>query len=91
MAETRNARCHLLGRKHADANHDSRPLEEFLSVDFPPHPGRLHSLWGKIHGTAFGLNLYLYPSPPVSSFSSCGHHISILFATKNIRDGESTP
>ncbi len=49
-------------------------------MDFPPHPGRLHSLWGKIDGTAFGLNLYLYPSPPVSSFSSCGHHISILFS-----------
>ncbi len=32
------------------------------------------------HCTAFGLNLYLYPSPPVSSFSSCGHHISILFS-----------
>ncbi len=35
MAETTNARCHLLGCKHADANHDARPLEEFLSVDFP--------------------------------------------------------
>ncbi len=83
-AETRNARRHLLGCKHADANHDARLLEEFLSVDFPPHPGRLDSLWGKIHGTAFGLNLYLYPSPPVSSFSSCAHHISILFSELSI-------
>ncbi len=31
-----------------------------------------------IDGIAFGLNLY--PSPPVSSFSSCGHHISVLFS-----------
>ncbi len=31
-----------------------------------------------IDGTAFGLNLY--PSPPVCSFSSCGHHISVLFS-----------
>ncbi len=46
-AETRNARCHLLGCKHADANHDARPLEEFLSVDFPRYPGRLDSSWGK--------------------------------------------
>ncbi len=83
-AETRNARCHLLGCKHTDANHDARPLEEFLSADFPRYPGRLDSLWGKIHGTAFGLNLYLYPSPPVSSFSSCGHHISILFSELSI-------
>ncbi len=72
MAETRNARCHLLGCKHADANHDARPLEEFLSMDFPRYPGCLDTLWGKIDGTAFRLNLYLYPSPPVSSFSSCG-------------------
>ncbi len=34
---------------------------------------------GKIHGTAFILNLYFYLSPPISSFGSCGHHISILF------------
>ncbi len=36
----------------------------------------------KIHCTAFGLNLYFYPSPPVSlsSFGSCRHHISILFS-----------
>jgi len=32
----------------------------------------------KIHCTVFGLNLNLYPSPPVSFFSSCGHHNSIL-------------
>ncbi len=51
MAETRIARFHLLGRKHADANHDAWPLEEFLSADFPRYPGRLDSLWGKIHGT----------------------------------------
>ncbi len=36
-AETRNVRCHLLGGKYADTNHDARPLEEFLSADFPPH------------------------------------------------------
>ncbi len=28
---------------------------------------------------ATGLNLYLHPSRPVSSFGSCGHHINILF------------
>ncbi len=84
MTETRNARCYLLGCKHADANHDAWPLEEFLSVDFPRYQRRLDSLWGKIHGTAFGLNLYLYPSPPVSSFSSCAHHISILFSQLSI-------
>ncbi len=83
MAETRNARCHLLGCKHADAN-DMRPLEEFLRADFSRYPGPLDSLWGKIDGTAFGLNLYLYPSPPVSSFSSCGHHSSILFSELSI-------
>ncbi len=67
-----------------DANHDARPLEEFLSADFPRYMGRLGSLWAEIHGIAFGLNLYLYPSPPVSSFSSCGHHISILFSELSI-------
>ncbi len=46
-----------------------RPLEEFLSMDLTRYQRRLDSLWGKIHGTAFGLNLYLYPSPHVSSFS----------------------
>ncbi len=35
-----------------------------------------------IDGIAFGLNLY--PSPPVSSFSSCGHHISVLFSQLSI-------
>ncbi len=55
----RNIRSHLLGCKHADANHGTRLLEEFLSVDFPRYPGRLDSLWRKIDGTAFGLNLYL--------------------------------
>ncbi len=59
------------------------PLEEFLSADFPRDPGRFDSLWGKINGTAFGLNLYLFPSPPVSYFSSCGH-ISILFSELSI-------
>ncbi len=83
-AETRNARCHLLGWKHADANHDARPLEEFLGVDFFPYPGLLVSLWREIDGTIFGLNLYLYPPPPVSSFSSCGYHISILFSELSI-------
>ncbi len=68
-AETRNARCHLFGCKHADTNHNARPLKEFLSADIPRYQGRLNSLWKKIHGTAFGLNrLYyiLYPSPPLS-------------------------
>ncbi len=83
MAETTNARCHLLGCKHAGANHDARPLEEFLSADFPQDPC-FDSLWGKIDGTAFGSNLYLYPSPTVSSISSCGHHISILFSKLSI-------
>ncbi len=40
-AETRNARCHLLGCKLADANHNAWPLEEFLSADFPRYPGRV--------------------------------------------------
>ncbi len=45
-------------------------------MDLTRYQRRLDSLWGKkIHGTAFGLNLYLYPSPPVSSFGSFGHHI----------------
>ncbi len=83
-AETRKARCHLLGWKHADANHDARPLEEFLSADFFPYPGLLVSLWREIDGTIFGLNLYLHPTPPVSSFSSCVHHISILFSELSI-------
>ncbi len=81
--ETRDARCYLLGCKYTDATHDARPLE-FLSADFPRYQRRLDSLWGKIDSTAFGLNLYLYPSPPVSSFSSCGHHISILFSELSI-------
>ncbi len=42
----------------------------------------IHLYWEKIHGTAFGLNLYLYS--PVSSFGSCGHHISILFSQLSI-------
>ncbi len=47
----------------------------------PVKTSSLDSLWEiKIYGTAFGLNLYLYPSPPVSSFGSCGHHFSILFS-----------
>ncbi len=29
-----------------------------------------------VHNLA--LNLYLYPFPPVSSFGSCGHHISFF-------------
>ncbi len=38
-------------------------------MDLTRYQRCLDSLWGKkIHGTAFGLNLYLYPSPPVSSF-----------------------
>ncbi len=49
-------------------------------MDFPQYPWRLDSLWGKIDGTAFVLNLYLYPSQAVSSFNSCGHHVSILFS-----------
>ncbi len=53
------------------------PLEEFLSADFPRYPGRVRLLVGK--NPAFGLNLDLNPSPPVSSFSSCGQHISIYF------------
>ncbi len=57
-----------------------RLLEEFLSTDLTRYQRRLDSLWGKIHGTAFDLNLYLYLSPPVSSFGSCGHYISILFS-----------
>ncbi len=36
-----------------------------------------------IDGIAFGLNLY--PSPPVSSFSSCGHHINVLFSQLFLR------
>ncbi len=35
-----------------------------------------------IDGTAFGLNLYIYPPPPVSSFG--GHHISVLFSQLSI-------
>ncbi len=64
-----NSICGMLNPKckHANANHDSHPLEEFLSADFPRDPGRLYSLWGKIDGTAFGLHLCLYPSPSVSS------------------------
>ncbi len=57
-----------------------RPQEEFLSKDLTRYQRRLDSLWRtKIYCTAFGLNLYLNPSPPVSSFGSCGHRISILF------------
>ncbi len=79
MAETRNVRCHLLGMK------TSWPLEEFLSTDLTRYQRRLNFLWEqKIHGTAFGLKLYLYPSPPVSSFGRCGHHISILFSEWSI-------
>ncbi len=49
------------------------PLEEFLSVDFPPHPGRLRLLVGeKSMVQHLVLNLYLYRLPSVSSFSSCG-------------------
>ncbi len=71
-AETRNFRCHLLGWKRRERS--------FLSTDLTLYQRRLNALWGGgIHGTAFGLNLYLYPSPPVSSFGCCGHHISILF------------
>ncbi len=40
-----------------------QPLDEFLCADFPQYPGRLDTLWGKIDGIAFGLNLHLYPSP----------------------------
>ncbi len=64
-----------------------RPLEEFLSTGLTPYQRRLDSLWGGgggSHGTAFGLNLYLYPSPPVSSFSRCAHHISVLFSQLSI-------
>ncbi len=54
-------------------------------MDLTRYPGRFDSLWGKqIHGTTFGLNLYLYPSPPVSSFGSCGDNISILFSELSI-------
>ncbi len=38
---TRNTRCHLLGCKHADANHCVRLLEKFLSADFPRNLERL--------------------------------------------------
>ncbi len=40
---------------------------------------------GGIHGTVFGLNLYLYPPPPVSSFGHCDHHISVLFPQLSIQ------
>ncbi len=54
-------------------------------MDLTPYQSRLDSLWGgKIHATAFGLNLYLNLSPAVSSFGSCGHHISILFSQLSI-------
>ncbi len=33
---------------------------------------------------SLGLNLNLYPSPPVSFFGSCGHHISILSSELSI-------
>ncbi len=80
-AKTRNIRCYLLGCKHADANHVARLLEEFLSTDFPPYLWLLHSSWGKIHGTVFGLNLqYTFIHCQLRFFSSCGHHISILFS-----------
>ncbi len=54
---------------------------EFGSVSSDQYPDPAEK---NIMMTAFGLKLYLYPSPPVSSFGRCGHHISILFSEWSI-------
>ncbi len=62
-------------------------LEEFLSMDLTCYQRRLDSLWEKKSIVQHIGVQYMYstcPSPPVSSFGSCGHHISILFSQLSI-------